>query len=303
MAALRERATRALFGNPYLLLALSALFWAGNAITSRLAVGEVSPMALTTLRWALVGVIVLAVGLKPVRDEWPVLRPRLVYLAIMAFLGFTGFNALYYISAYFTSAVNIGILQGAIPMLVFAIALVVRGTRVKPAQVVGMIAGLIGVGVVAARGDMDVLLGLGFNFGDVLMLVACAMYATYTVALTSRPQVSGFAFFTILAAFALLTSLPPLAAEIAMGKFQWPTPAGWLAIAYTAVFPSVLSQIFFIRGVELIGPGRAGIFVNLVPVFAAVLAVAILGEPFHVYHAVALVLVLGGILYAERARR
>jgi drug/metabolite transporter (DMT)-like permease len=112
--------------------------------------------------------------------------------------------------------------------------------------------------------------------------------------------VSGFVFFTAMAVVAFVTSLPLLLAEIAAGAVRWPTPRGWAVLLYVGLFPSLLAQIFFMRGVELIGPGRAGLFVNLVPVFGALLAVAILGEPFALYHAAGLVLVLGGIALAER---
>jgi drug/metabolite transporter (DMT)-like permease len=110
-------------------------------------------------------------------------------------------------------------------------------------------------------------------------------------------------FFTVAAAFACLISLPLLAAEIAMGRFHVPTPAGWAILAFTVIGPSILSQLSFMRAIELIGPGRAGVFVNLVPVFAPILAVLLLGEPFGFYHAVALALVLGGIFIAERLGR
>ena len=116
------------------------------------------------------------------------------------------------------------------------------------------------------------------------------------------PQVPGLAFFALMAVVAFLTSLPLLTYEIAVGQVQWPTFAGLLITLYVGLFPSLLSQIFFMRGVELIGPGRAGIFVNLVPVFGAFLAVLLLGEPFHLYHALALALVLGGIWLAEQRR-
>jgi drug/metabolite transporter (DMT)-like permease len=87
-----------------------------------------------------------------------------------------------------------------------------------------------------------------------------------------------------------------------VGALQWPTAKGLAVLLYVGLFPSLLSQIFFMRGVELIGPGRAGLFVNLVPVFGAMMAVALLGEPFALYHAAGLVLVLGGIALAERGK-
>jgi drug/metabolite transporter (DMT)-like permease len=293
----------ALYGSPYAVLCLANLFWAGNVITSRLAVGEISPMALTAFRWAGVLLLLPVIAGASLRRDWPVLRERLGYILLMGALGFTAFNAFYYVAAHFTSAVNIGIIQGGIPGLVFLLAFLVRGTRAGWRQIAGMAATLLGVAVVATHGDLSTITTLDFNIGDLLMLGSCLVYAIYTVLLPDRPKVGGLSFFAGLSVAAFLTSLPLLAAEAAMGAFVPPTMAGWLAVAYCAVFPSVLSQVFFIRGVQLIGPGRAGVFVNLIPVFASILAVAVLGEAFHPYHAVALALVGGGILYAERAGR
>jgi drug/metabolite transporter (DMT)-like permease len=112
----------------------------------------------------------------------------------------------------------------------------------------------------------------------------------------------GLIFFTAMAMVACLVSLPLLAAEIATGTAYWPTLTGWLILIYVVVGPSLASQLFFMRAIELIGPGRAGVFVNLVPVFAPLLAVAILGEHLALYHGLALALVLGGIWIAERRR-
>lgn len=301
--AARARTFTSLYDNAYLVLAAAALFWAGNVIASRIAVGDVSPMVLTTFRWGVALAILLVVARGPVKRDWPLLKGRWGYLAFMGTLGFTAFNAFYYVAAHFTSAVNIGIIQGGIPGLVFLIAYFARGTRAGWAQLFGMGVTLVGVAVVATRGDVAAIATLGFNLGDILMLGACLAYAIYTVFLPDRPKVNGLTFFAGLAVTGFLSSLPLLAAEVALGAFQAPTAVGWATVAYCGVFPSVLSQIFFVRGVELIGPGRAGLFVNLIPVFAAVLAVGILGEPFHAYHGVALALVLGGILTAERAGR
>ncbi|WP_181708574.1 DMT family transporter [Chthonobacter rhizosphaerae] len=301
MPAGRARIASRLFDNAYLVLAGASLFWAGNVIASRIAVGDVSPMALTTYRWAAVLLLLLVLARKAVRRDWPVLKTRLAYVAVMGTLGFTAFNALYYVAAHFTTAVNMGIIQGGIPGLVFIIAYMAKGTTAGRAQILGMAATLVGVAVVATRGDLAAVTTLGFNFGDLLMVGACLAYAVYTVWLPDRPKVGALTFFAGLAVAAFLSSLPLLAIEIASGHYQAPTPVGLATIAYCAVFPSVLSQIFFVRGVELIGPGRAGVFVNLIPVFAAVLAVLVLGETFHLYHAAALALVLGGILFAERS--
>jgi drug/metabolite transporter (DMT)-like permease len=291
------------YRRPYLLLTLSSLFWAGNVIASRLARGEVSPMALTTYRWLGVLVLVGLIARPALARDGVVLRARWLYVGVMGALGFTSFNAFYYVAAHFTSAVNIGIIQGALPGLVFVFAFLIRGARAGWGQVVGMATTLLGVAVIATKGDIATIAALDFNFGDLLMLGACVVYALYTVYLPDRPKVGGLSFFAGLSIGAFLTSLPFLAGEIAIGEYLAPSPAGWLIVGYCAVFPSVLSQIFFIRGVELVGPGRAGVFINLIPVFAAILAVVLLGEPFRPFHAVALALVLGGIFWAEWSKR
>lgn len=300
---LRARLQAWLYGRAYVLLSLTALFWGGNAVAGRLAVGEVSPMVLTSLRWVTVVVVLGASTWRLLRAEWPALRPHWRTVFLMGALGFTAFNALFYAAAHHTSAVNLTIFQGSIPVLVLLGSLALFGTRIRALQALGMAVTMAGVLVVATKGDIQTLSTLDFNIGDLWMLGACVLYAGYTLALRNRPAVSGLAFFTAMAGVAFLTSLPLVAYEVATGTVQWPTPKGWAILLFVGLFPSLVAQIFFMRGVELIGPGRAGLFVNLVPVFGALLAVGLLGEPFRPFHALALALVLGGIWLAEQGRR
>jgi drug/metabolite transporter (DMT)-like permease len=290
------------WANAYLLMVLTTLSWGANAVASRLAVGHISPMVLTSLRWSGVFAILLLLIRGQLRRHWPVLRAHWRLTALNGALGFTVFNGMMYVSAYSTSAINIGILQGAIPVLVLIGAFLAFRTPVSLMQAIGVATTLVGVAVTASQGDIRVLAALRFVPGDLLMLLACLLYAVFMVCLRQRPPVPALVYFTALTGFACLASLPLLAAEIALGHAFLPTPQGWLILAFTVIFPSLLSQLFFLRSVDLIGPGRTGLFVNLVPVFAPILAVLILGEPFGLYHAVALVLVLGGIFIAERRR-
>ena len=186
-------------------------------------------------------------------------------------------------------------------MVVLAGAFILYGTRASVMQIAGVLITTIGVVVVATQGAPLSILEIGFNCGDLAMLVACVFYAFYTLALRSRPNMPGIAFFTLLALISAITSVPLLIAEAAIYGLQMPTLQGWLVTLFVAVFPSCLAQLFFLRGVDLIGPGRAGVFVNLVPVFAAILAVVLINEPFAAFHAVALVLVIGGIWLAQQA--
>lgn len=284
----------------YLLLTLTTLIWGGNAVAGRLAVGHVSPMALTSLRWLVVCIILAVIGRRRLAADWPILRPRLGTVALMGVSGYTGFNALFYFAAHHTGAVNLAILQGSIPVAVFVGALLVYGTPIRPGQIAGIVLTIVGVGLVAFKGSLAALAALELNIGDLLMLIACLLYGGYTLALRDRPKASDLGFFTIMAAAAFLISLPLVAAEIALGRFQAPTPFGWMVTIWIGVFPSLVSQLLYMRGVALIGPGRAGIFANLVPIFGAGLAVLFLGEPFGWYHAVGLAMVVGGIVWAQR---
>jgi len=288
------------WGSPGLLLTLCGVFWAGNVVAGRLAVGEISPLTLVFLRWMIVLAALWPIYGAQVRRHWSEIRPRLPGVILLATLGFTGFNVLFYVAAYYTSGINIGILQGALPIFVLLGAFVAHGTRVSLVQAAGVLITSVGVAIVATSGAPLTLLDLELNLGDLLMLAACVLYAFYTVALRDRPPMPGAAFFTLLALIAAATSLPLVVFEAATAGLAIPTAKGLLVTAFVAIFPSCLAQLLFLRGVDLIGPGRAGVYMNLVPVFAAILVVGLLGEPFAPFHGVALVLVIGGILLAQR---
>jgi drug/metabolite transporter (DMT)-like permease len=298
-----ERATQRLYQWPGLLLTLTAVFWAGNTVAARLAIDQISPFMLTTLRWVLVAAVLWPVYGGEIRKHWSQIRPRLFAIVMLAVLGMSGFNALYYVAAHYTSAINMGILQGALPIFVLAGAYLAHGTRGGLVQLAGVLITAVGVVVVATRGEPLAILEVEFNKGDLAMLAACVLYAFYTVALRDRPHMPGAAFFTLLALIAAVTSLPLVAFEALTSGVAMPTLQGWLVTAWVAIFPSTLSQLFYLRGVDLIGPGRAGVYVNLVPVFAAVLAVVLIDEPFAAFHAVALALVIGGIWLAQRTAK
>lgn len=289
------------FGNAYVLLFFTTLFWAGNTIAGRLAVGNVTPMGLTALRWIFAFALMALFLRDEVANVGKILKQRPWYMLFMAVFGFTGFNAIYYIAAHHTTAINLGIMQASTPIFVMLGAVLFQGARISVGQLAGLAAGIAGVLVVVSAGRIEALKALNFNIGDVMILVISAFYAAYSLLLRQRPpEWSGLSFFAAIALLAALTSLPLLAWEVADGHFFWPTPKGWLIIAYVAVFPSLLAQIWFIRGVQMIGAARSGFLFNAIPVFSAIMAVVILGEPFGWYHAVGLTLVLGGIAWAER---
>ena len=283
----------------YALLIVTTWCWGLNAIISRLAVGEISPMQLVTFRWLGVVLLLLVFARRQIIIDWPVLRRQLPFLFLMGSCGFTAFNALFYVAGHYTGAINIGILQGSIPIFVLLGSLLILRHPISAIQGIGVIVTLLGVVIVASRGNLGELAALAVNRGDLLMLIACFFYAAYSIGLTRRPNVSALALFAIMATVAWLVSLPLVAFETWQQGWTSPTPTGWFLVMLVTLLPSFVAQISFIHGVALIGPGRAGVFVNLVPVFASIMAVIFLQEMFEHYHALALALVLGGIWLSE----
>ncbi|MGI9510680.1 MAG: DMT family transporter [Geminicoccaceae bacterium] len=289
--------------NAYLLLLITMVFWAGNAVAGRFAVGEVSPLVLTWLRWTLGAMVLVAIARHHLRKDWQRLKLQWRYIAFMGAAGFAIFNALLYSSLVHTTALNATIVQAGMPMIIFALNFLIFKTATRRLQIFGYFVTLIGVLVAASHGQLGQLLGLDVNRGDMIMVLAVIVYSSYSVALRAKPDVHWLSFLTALFVTAAIISLPLAIYEANTEALIWPTSTtGFSVVVYTAIFPSIIGQALFIRAVELIGGNAAGMFVNLVPIFGAILAVLLLGEVFEIFHAVALALVLGGIMVAQLSR-
>ena len=295
--------SRAYSSSPFLLF-LATLGWGSNTIASRLAVGEVSPMLLIFFRWGIVVAILLSLYWRQMIDEWPVIRPRLKWLLIMGGCGLSLFNAFFYIAAHSTTAVNLGIIQSTMPGMILLGSFMYFGDRINRLQFSGLLLTLLGVIVIVTQGSLEQLMQLTFNHGDLLMIFACSFYAMYTVGLKSRPKISGMVMLAYFSVAAFLMTIPLMVFESLIYGTLIPGVKGFAIVFYIAIVPSFLSQIFFMRGVDLIGPGSAGLYANLVPIFSAIMAVLLLSEEFAFFHLAAMLLVFGGIgLFEYQSRR
>lgn len=291
------------YDNPYALLVVTMLSWAGNAVASRFAVGLIDPASITALRWVIVAVILLPVCWRQLIQHAPALRARALYLIVMGLMGFTIFNLLFYWAGHETTALNIALMQAIMPAVIMVGAFLFLRQPVSPLQWIGLVLAFLGAVTVASQGDFTRLANMALNHGDAMMLLAGVFYSAYSLMLRDRPPMPNLVFFTAIACSAAVSALIFLVGDIAVHGLNAPKPAGWAILMYIALFPSLLAQICFIRAVELIGAGRAGLFSNLVPIFGAGFAVLFLHETFALFHAVALALILGGISLSEYGRR
>ena len=295
----------AAFANPWLVLTLAPLLWAGNSVAGKLATADWPPFTLSLARWTLAGLLLLPFAWRGLRADWPVVRAHLGLLCAMGTIGMGLFSLLLYLALNTTTATNASIVQAVTPALIMVANFAVFRLRVSALQLAGLAASILGVIVVTTGGDPARAFAGGIVAGDAWMLLASAFYGGYTFALRWRPPIRWTSFMVVICASAAAAAAPFAAWELGRVAVPTPTAAGWAVLGYIVVFPTLVSQIAWARGVELIGSNRAGLFFNLMPIFGVALAVALLGERLAAHHAIGLVLVLGGIALAERvaARR
>ena len=286
----------------YLLLVVTTLFWGSNAIAGKLAVGHISPLLLTSTRWGLAFLAAVALGHRRFIRDWPTVRRHLPLLFAYGAIGFACFNASFYTAAKYTTALNIVIIQAGMPLVIFCINFLLFSIRVTAGQAAGFALTLAGVGLTVSNGSLEAFVRLHFNRGDALMLLAVLFYSSYTAALRWKPAMHWLSFMTAVSAAAFATSLPFTLWEASAGQLILPDPRGAAIGVFTAIGPGLIAQATFIAGTELIGSNRAGLFINLVPIFGSLMSVALLGEAFHLHQAAALVMVMGGIALAERRK-
>ena len=284
----------------YCLLVITTIFWGLNAVFARMAVGEISPMLLVSVRWLGTLILLVLFAGKAIIADLPVIRRNFGYTYLLGTVGLGGFGTLIYYSAYTTTAVNIGIIQGSIPAIVLVGSVFFFRTQVSLLQIGGVTITVLGVVLVSTRGDIELLMTFSLNAGDLLMLIAVFFYGSYTLGLRRKNDLSSIALFVSVVFSAFISTLPFTIYEFYSGGTVWPDPQYWGLVGLIVLLPSFLSQICFITSVKLIGPARSGVFINLVPIFASFFAVVFLGEAFELFQGLSLLLVLSGIYIFEK---
>lgn len=289
-----------------LLLTVPPLLWAGNAVAGRLVVGLVPPITLNLLRWALALLILLPLAGWVLRRNSP-LWPRWRRFAILGLLGVGSYNALQYLALKTSTALNVTLVAASVPIWMLIVGALFFRQRITSRQLLGAALSIAGVLIVLGRGDWEQLTHVHLVPGDFYMLLATLSWAFYSWLLTrpgDPPEIRSDWAASLMAqvVFGLGWSFVFAAGEWATGEthFEW----GWtlgLVLAYVAIGPAVIAYRSWGVGVQRVGPTIAGFFSNLTPLFAALMSAAFLGEPPRLYHAVAFLLIVGGIVVSSRS--
>src|SRR5712672_540858 len=288
---------------PYLLLSITSLCWAGNAIVGRLAAGHIPPGTLSFLRWFFAFLIILPFAWKHLVRDWSAIRARLGIMVVLAVTGIGAFNTMQYWALEHTQALNTLLLQSAGPLFIAVWSLVLLGIRLTLAQAGGIALSLIGVLVILLHGDLTALTSIEFNKGDIIFTVALAIFGLYSVLSLKRPQIHGLSFVGFTFGCGAVCLVPLWIWELFTRPVMQLNAANLLSLFYVAVFPSTLAYLCFNRGVQLIGANRAAPFFHVVPVFGSAMAIVFLGERPQLFHIIGFALVLTGVFVASRKPR
>lgn len=291
---------------PYLLLALANLFWAGNWVVGRALRDAFGPVTLNFSRWAIAAVVLLPFALPQLAGKGALLRRNAGLLAALVITGVVLFQSLVYLGLRSTTAVNAVLLNCTLPLFMLVCSWVLERERATMGQVAGMLISFAGVAVILVRGELGDLLKLRFYPGDALILLAMPMWGIYSVLLKRWPrELWGTGFMLVLA----LAGMPPLllgaAFEVAGAAPIHATPAALAGVLYVGLFASVGAFICWNRGVVAVGANAAGFSLPLLPAFGTVLAIVFLGEELRPFHWVGFGTILMGVFVATRpgARR
>jgi len=294
-----------IFGaNPYLLLALTPLFWAVNWVFGRGLAPDIPPMAMTFFRWFFAILMLAPFAWPHVKRDWPLVRRYWRTLVFLGAIGIGSHNALAYLGLNYTTATNGLILNSFIPVMIVAMSRIFLREPLSPLQFAGVMVSLAGVLAILSQGSLAAIMSFRLNGGDLLVILSMAMWSVYTICLRWRPPgLHLLSFLFVIAVVGDLCMLPLFLGELAFGRHMVVTLPNVAALVSVSLFSSVLAYIFWNHGVEQVGANVAGLFVHLMPVFGVVLAWLFLGEQLARYHVTGIALILTGIWITSRLGR
>jgi drug/metabolite transporter (DMT)-like permease len=289
-----------LANQPYLLLSLTSLFWAGNMVLGRYVSGHVPPVTMSCVRWIGAFFLLLPFAWPHLRGDWPALIARWPLVLVLAFTGFAANTVLAYWGLQYTQALNGLLIQSAGPLCVALWTLILFGVRLTLPQLLGIFTSLMGVLTIILRGDLTALASIEINKGDAMLAAALFIFGIYSALMLRRPATHPLSLIAVTTGCGALMTIPLNIWELTSGTPLILDRLTLVTLIYVIIFPSALAYLFFNRGIALIGPNRAAPFFHLMPVFGSAMAIVFLGEQPKLFHLVGYALVLAGVIVASR---
>jgi len=286
----------------YLILILTTIFWSGNFIVGKAAsVFQIPPFSLNFYRWLFAGLILLPFTYKEIINKKKYILDNLGFFIILGITSITIFNSIVYYSLYYTQVISGILMISTIPVWIIFISSILNIEKTNIFQIVGVVLSLIGVIFIITKADLNLIKNLNFNKGDLSMVVAMFSWAIYSALLKSKKyEISQFSLLEVVIICGLVFLIPIYFIEMNLGHLIVLSKPFYLILAYVVIFPGLVAFFFWIKGISIIGANRAGIFLHLMPIMGAVMAMLIFDEKFMYYHILGASFIIAGITLSNK---
>ena len=281
----------------YILLVLTTIFWSGNFIVGKAAtIYEIPPFSLNFFRWLFAGIILLPFTFKEIFLKKNYIKANIGLFIILGITSITVFNSIVYYSLYFTQVITSVLMISTIPVWIILISSLLKIEKTNIYQIFGILLSLIGVIAIVTKSDLNVIKGLEFNKGDLSIIIAMFSWAIFSTLLKKKKlEVSQITLLQVVIIFGLIFLTPIYIIELLLGNYIILDKPFFLTLAYVVIFPGLLSFLFWIKGISVIGANRSGIFLHLMPIFGSVFAIIIFKEKIMFYHLIGAIFIIFGI--------
>ena len=288
----------------YILLILASLFWAGNFVIGKFAsIYEIPAFSLNFYRWLFVWIILFPFTYKEIYKNKKYIIENFRLFLVLGVTGITIFNSVVYYSLYFTQVISGILMISTIPVMIILISSVLKIEKTNNFQIIGVVLSLVGVFCIITKADLELIKNLDFNKGDLSMTIAMFSWATYSALLKKKKyKLSQISLLQVIISFGFIFLIPIYFIENKIGNplnFSLPF---FSILTYAVLFPAIASYLFWIKGISIIGTNRAGVFLHLMPIFGAILAMIIFKEKFMFYHILGAIFIIIGITLSNKKK-
>jgi drug/metabolite transporter (DMT)-like permease len=284
------------------LLVLATLFWSGNFIVGKFAtLFQIPPLTLNVFRWISVWLILIPFTYKEIINNLPIVKKNWLVISFMGVITISTFNSVVYFALNYTQVINAVLVLAAIPAATIVLSSLMKIEKTNIFQLLGLFLSIIGIGSIISNGSIQKIISLSFNKGDLWMLVCVFTWALYSTLLKKHKfKFSQFSLIQLMVSVGVLFLIPQFFYEKSIGLEVNFNKAFFLILFYVVVFPAIAAYYCWQKGIEIIGPNRASMFIQLMPLFSAVMAIIIFKEKFELYHFVGAAFIVSGIYLSNK---
>ena len=288
----------------YFILILTTIFWSGNFIVGKAAsLFQIPPFSLNFYRWFFAGLILLPFTYKEIIKKKNYILSNLGFFIILGITSITIFNSIVYYSLYYTQVISGILMISTIPVWIIFISSLLNIEKTNIFQILGVVLSLTGVIFIITKADLNLIKNLDFNKGDLSMVVAMFSWAIYSALLKSKKyEISQVSLLEVVIICGLTFLIPIYFVEMSMGNEIILDKPFYLILGYVVLFPGLAAFFFWIKGISIIGANRAGIFLHLMPIMGAIMAMLIFDEKFMSYHILGAIFIIAGITLSNKKK-